>query len=282
MLFVTFIALAPGCGSSAGPVDDAPQKLDELARSGLSGKLELTGSSTLAPLAAEIGKRFESLHPDVRVDVQTGGSSRGVADPTSGLADIGMSSRPLTESEQAGRRSYTIARDGVALLVHRNNPVDSLTDEQIVGVFSGRIDNWGEVGGDDLPITVVNRADGRSELELFTEFFHLKKEDIHEDLVAGENQQGIKTIWGDPTAIMYISVGASQYEIEHGAPLKMLPLRGVVASTATVQDGSYPLSRPLIFITKPEVSPLVQAFLDFATSDNVHDLIEKQAYVPVR
>ena len=93
--------------------------------SSLSGKLVLTGSSTVAPLAGELGKRFESLHPGVRVDVQMGGSSRGIADARQGLADIGMCSRALKETE-SDLLAFTIARDGICIIVHKKNPVTSL------------------------------------------------------------------------------------------------------------------------------------------------------------
>ena len=88
-------------------------------------KLVLTGSSTVAPLAAEIGKRFESLHPNVRVDVQTGGSSRGINDARAGLANIGMASRALKENE-ADLLSFTIALDGISMIINQANPVTSL------------------------------------------------------------------------------------------------------------------------------------------------------------
>ncbi len=86
----------------------------------------LSGSSTVAPLAAEIGKRFESLHPGVRVDVQTGGSSRGINDARAGLADIGMASRALKASE-GDLSSFTIALDGISVIVNRSNPAASLS-----------------------------------------------------------------------------------------------------------------------------------------------------------
>src|SRR5262245_3820261 len=94
-----------------------------------SGKLVLTGSSTIAPLAAEIGKRFEAAHPGVRIDVQTGGSSRGIADARQGLADIGMASRALKKDE-SDLLAFTIALDGVCLIVHQDNPVEKLADQQ--------------------------------------------------------------------------------------------------------------------------------------------------------
>jgi phosphate transport system substrate-binding protein len=133
-------------------------------------KLVLTGSSTIAPLAAEIGKRFEERNPGVRVDVQSGGSSRGVEDARSGLADIGMASRALN-ADEADLKAFAIARDGVGVILHRDNPVHFLTDEQIVAIYTGKTTDWSAVGGKPGRITVVNKAEGRSTLELFLHYF---------------------------------------------------------------------------------------------------------------
>ena len=147
-------------------------------------KLALTGSSTVAPLAAEIGKRFEELHPGMRVDVQSGGSSRGVADTRSGLADIGMASR-APNSDESDFKFFTIARDGVGVILHRDNPVRTLTDEQVVAIYTGKITDWSLVGGKAGKITVVNKAEGRSTLELFLHYFKLKNSDVKAQVVIG-------------------------------------------------------------------------------------------------
>ena len=131
-------------------------------------RLVLTGSSTVAPLAMEIGKRFEKLNPGVRVDVQTGGSSRGIADTRSGLADIGMVSRALQKSE-SDLLAHTIAMDGITLIVNKANPINVLTDEQILAIYTSKLTHWQQTGGTQQAITVVNKAKGRSTLELLFE-----------------------------------------------------------------------------------------------------------------
>lgn len=243
-------------------------------------KLTLTGSSTIAPLASEIAKRYEAAHPDVRVDVQTGGSSRGIADARTGLADIGMSSRALKAEEKDGLREQVLAYDGVCFLIHRNNPVKALSDAQLLAIYTGQITNWKSVGGRDAPITVITRAEGRSEVELFNSYFKTKSPDIKASLVAGENQQGIKTLVGNPDAIVYMSIGTSESELELGAPIKLLPLNGVEASTKSVANGSYPMGRPLVLVTKATPSAAAQAFIDYALSAGVHDLVKAQSFVP--
>ena len=174
--------------------------------SGQHVKLVLSGSSTVGPLVNEVGKRYEESHPGVRIDVQTGGSSRGIRDAKSGLADIGMSSRSLKDSEVEGRQQWPIAMDGVCFIVHAENAAGELTREQLAGVLKGEIQNWNQVGGADAPIEFINRAAGRSELELVSKFFDVDPSAMKADLIAGENQQGIKNVANTPNSISYMSV----------------------------------------------------------------------------
>ncbi|MBX2864604.1 MAG: phosphate ABC transporter substrate-binding protein [Leptolyngbyaceae cyanobacterium MAG.088] len=246
----------------------------------LQGKIILTGSSTVAPLASELGKRFEEDHPHVRVDVQTGGSSRGLADARSGQADIGMMSRDLAIDE-TDVTAYAVAKDGVAIVIHADNPITELSPEKIVEIYKGDVTQWETVGGNDTPISVVNKAEGRSTLEVFLKHFDLKNSEIKAQIIIGDNEQGIKTITGNPDAIGYVSIGAAENSIARGEPLKLLPLEGIEPSTASVQDSSFPLSRTLNFVTSGEPETLSKAFIDFAQSSEVHNIVEQQNFVPI-
>ena len=245
-----------------------------------AARIVVTGSSTVAPLMSEIGRRFEQRHPGVRVDVQTGGSSRGVADARKGLSDIGMASRPA-KADEGDLQWFPIALDGVALILHSSNPVKALTADQVRGIYRGEIQNWSEIGGADLPITVVNKAEGRSTLELFLAYFKLEAAEIRPDVVIGDNQQGIKTVASDPAAIGYVSIGTAEYEIERGTTLQALPLEGVTASIETVRAGRFALSRPLNLVTSQAPEGLAKELIDFAQSPEVRDLIEAQFFVPL-
>ncbi|MCO6428743.1 phosphate ABC transporter substrate-binding protein [Nitrosomonas communis] len=245
-----------------------------------SHKLVLTGSSTIAPLAVELGRRFESLHPGMRVDVQTGGSARGINDTRKGIADIGMVSRAMKADEQ-DLQAVTIALDGIGIIVHASNPVAALTRQQIADIFTGKITNWHEVGGKDARITVVNKAEGRSTLELFLAYFQLKNSEIRPHIVIGDNQQGIKTVSGNPHAIGYVSIGAAEYDAQRGVPLKLLPLDSVAASVVNLRNGDYPLSRPLNLVTRMTPTALAKRFIDFARSEQAYDLVEMQYFIPV-
>lgn len=244
-------------------------------------KLVLSGSSTVGPLAAEIGKRYEKENPSIRVDVQTGGSSLGIREASTGLADIGMSSRALKESENAEAKEWPIAMDGVCFIVHGDNTVGELTEEQLAGVMRGEIKDWKDLGGEPGAIFFVNRTAGRSELELVTKFFGIKEVDMKPDLVAGENQQGIQNVASTPGSISYMSVGASEEAIRFGTKIRMLPLKGIAATVANVESGSFPLSRPLVLVTKHEPTGAAKQFIEYAQSDAVSDLVRELSYVPI-
>jgi phosphate transport system substrate-binding protein len=251
-----------------------------IAADTLSGKLVITGSSTLAPLIGEIGKRFESLYPKVRVDVQTGGSSRGVADARRGLADIGMVSRAMKDEEK-DLYAFPVARDGVGIILHKENPIQALTDEQVIAIYAGKITNWKEVGGKDAPITVVNKAEGRSTLEVFLHYFKLKNVDVKAQVVIGDNEQGVKSLAGNRHAIGYVSIGTAEYDESQGVPVKLLPVGGIAASTENVRNGTFPLSRPLHVVTRTLPTGLAKAFIEYAQSKAVHDIIQQQYFVPL-
>lgn len=246
-----------------------------------SEKIVISGSSTIAPLVAEIAKRYERENPGVQIDVQSGGSSRGVADARSGLADIGMVSRDLKASERE-LTDYPIARDGIAVIIHKSNYIQVLSKEQIRNIYLGQITNWKELGGTDMPITVVNKASGRSTLELFAEFMNLEPADIKANIVIGENEQGIKTVANSPGAIGYVSIGTAEYSERSGTALKLISLGGQVPSTQNVADKKYDLSRTLNLVTKGKPSVAVSHFIDYAQSASVKDLVEEQYFVSLK
>ncbi|MES3007043.1 MAG: phosphate ABC transporter substrate-binding protein [Pseudomonadota bacterium] len=260
--------------------NDSQESVDPRA---ITGQLTLTGSSTIAPLIGEMAKRFEQTHPDTRVDVQTGGSSRGVADARRGTADIGMVSRALNE-EEGDLTAYPIALDGVAMILHRDNPLTVLSAEQIIAIYTGKVTHWNEIGGADAPITVVNKAEGRSTLELFLSYFQLRNEDIKPSIIIGDNQQGIRTVAADPNAIGYVSIGTAAYEASRGTAIKALPMEGVEATLENVRNGAFPLSRPLHLVTlgtAEQIPALARTFIEYAASAEVSDLTEAQYFVPL-
>ncbi len=242
--------------------------------------ISLTGSSTIAPLIMEIGKRFEKGHPGIKVDVQTGGSSRGIKDAREGTAPIGMVSRSSNDDEK-DLKFFTMARDGVSIILHQSNPVKVLSPEQIIKIYKGEIKSWKEVGGKDAPITIVNKAEGRSTLELFLHYFKIKNSEIKASVVIGDNAQGIKTVSGNPNAIGYVSIGTAESSIQEKTPIKLLSMNGIEASTNNVKNGTFPISRPLNLVTKVPPTGAIKEFIDYATSNKVNDLILEQFFVTI-
>lgn len=271
LLFTLVATVTVGCGSGNSPTDD----------SGLSGRLTLTGSSTIAPLAAEMAKRFEKLHPGVRIDVQTGGTGKGIADVRAGAADIGMASRVLKEGEKE-LTTHQIAADGVCLIVHTSNAVSELTDEQVVAIYAGRVNNWSDVGGSDMPMTVVHKAEGRATLEVFLKHFEIENPNVKADVIVGDNEHGVKTVAGAEGAIGYVSIGTAEADAKAGVPIRLLPVGGAAPTTDNVASGKFPMSRPLNFVTGDTPSPLSLAFIRFCQSKDVHDLVVAQYFVPVQ
>lgn len=243
-------------------------------------RITLTGSSTVAPVVADAAKAYEASHPKYRIDVQTGGSSRGIADAKSGLADMGMISRALKE-EESDLTAHRIAVDGVCVITHNTNPIENLTRTQLIDIYTGKISNWKDVGGPAQEIVVVNKAAGRATLEVFLDYVGLDSADVQADVVAGENQQAIKTVAGNESAIGYVSIGAAASEADAGTAIKLVSCDGVPASTASVASGEFPITRPLQVVTMGEVSPAAAAFLEYLKSSQINDIIESHLYVPI-
>ncbi|MBM4000950.1 MAG: phosphate ABC transporter substrate-binding protein [Planctomycetes bacterium] len=272
LLFTAVIACA-GCASAYSVGNALPMDGHR------AGRLTVTGSSTVAPLVTEIAKRFEQRHPGVRIDVQTGGSGKGITDTRVGVADIGMASRRLNPDE-TDLVAHPIAADGVGLIVHRSNPIEELSAERIVAIYTDEVNNWRDVGGDDRGITVVHKAEGRATLEVFLAHFNIDNTKVEADVLVGENEHAVKTVAGAIGAIGYVSIGTAEAAIEGGVPIRLLSLGGVEANTANIADGAFPMSRPLNLVTTDSPSPLALEFVRFCRSADVHDLIRAQYFVP--
>lgn len=262
-------ALAVGLSSACSRPSDS-----------IGGRLVVTGSSTIAPLVAEIARQYEHEQPGRRIDVQSGGSSRGISDVRSGLADIGMVSRAL-DGDERRLQVYPIARDGVGIILNARNPVSALSVAQVAALYRGGIQSWAEVGGPDAPVVVVHKAEGRATLEVFLAHFGLDSREVDADVIVGENEQAIKTVAGSPHAIGYVSIGSAAVDIDHGVPIKLLDVGDVAATLENVRLGTYPVTRPLNLVTREPAQGLPRAFIDYVRSQAATGVFEVQSFVQV-
>lgn len=241
-----------------------------------------TGSSTIAPVVADAAKRYEESHPGVRIEVQTGGSSRGIADTIGGVAELGLVSRVLKDEEKEKLTAHLLAADGVCVVLHKDNPVKQLDKQQLIDIYTKKITNWKDLGGNDATIVVANKAEGRSTLEIFVHYLGLDNADIQADVVVGENLHVINSVVSNPNTVGYVSIGTASAEEKAGTPIKLVVTDGKTPTMEAVRDGSFPITRPLNVVTDAETSPAAQAFLDYLMSTEINDIVEKHYFVPVR
>lgn len=251
------------------------------APAGEARDIRLTGSSTIAPVMQEISKLFEQSEAGTRIFVETGGSSKGIADLRKGLADIAMVSRDLKPGE-ADLKAHVIARDGIAALVHAGNAVNAISQADLRGIFTGAITNWAQVGGASGEIIVVSKGEGSATSVVLNGFLGVTADQIKGDLVATENAQMIKTVSLTPGSIGYVSIGAAVVDIGFGVPVKLIALGDVPATLENVADGSYQATRPLNLVTAGAPDPALSNLLAFSKSTAVSGIIRELSYTPVR
>ncbi|MFW8635315.1 phosphate ABC transporter substrate-binding protein [Cribrihabitans pelagius] len=242
--------------------------------------IRLAGSSTIAPVMLEIGKLYEAGEGKARIFVETGGSSKGIADLRKGLTDVAMVSRELKPSE-ADLTAHVIARDGIAALIHAENPVQEISREELRAIFTGELSNWSQAGGPDREIIVVSKGEGSATSVVLNKFLGVTADQIKGDLVAAENAQMIKTVSLTPDSIGYVSIGAAMIDISFGVPVKLIALGEVPATLENVADGSYKATRPLNLVTTGAEAAELKALVGFSKSEAVSGIIRDLSYTPV-
>ncbi len=240
-------------------------------------RIRVAGSSTMAPLLRAIAARFRTLHPEVEVVVDAGGSGAGLALARAGRIDIGMVSRDIRAAGDL--YAIPIARDGVAIVVGRNNPVSSLDASVLRGLFTGKITDWKTVGGRDRPVHVfVGQAD-RGSSALLTDYLGVTYSDLQPTRVFGDNEERTATVMQDPDALVVVSIAEAERRAREDAPIKLLAVDEVGASSDNVRAGRYPMSRPLMLVSKPLPAGLTKDFIRYALSADVADLVDQHGFV---
>jgi phosphate transport system substrate-binding protein len=239
----------------------------------------VTGSTTIYPLMTDVVQRFKRQNPRVLIEVSSGGSGRGLADLRNGVSEIAMVSRELSDSER-DLFAFPLCRDGAAIVVHRSNALKGLSSQQLSDVLTGRISDWKQLGARPGAIKLAWREEGQAIPELIMQHLKLRPEQIHSDAVILENREAIAFVANDRNAVTLAALGVAERSLKSGKAIKLLAYGGIPASTRTVRDHTYLLSRPLLLVTRTPPTGLQKRLIDFAASGAVTDLQEKHGFVP--
>jgi phosphate transport system substrate-binding protein len=261
--------LVVGCGGTTPTAEPTPTDI--------AGEITFAGSTTLQPLAHQLGEVFQERHPDVTLDIAAGGSVVGIEAIHDGTVDIGMASRALTDEEAEGITQHQVAADVIAMVVNGSNPVEDLALTELRDIYLGRITSWSEVGGPDAPIMVVVRGKNSGTRGAFDKIVLDKQEPAAPDLQTAVAASDVAAMVAEnDNAIGYIGFGHFELDI------KVIAIDGVMPSEETAQDGSYPVVRPLLFMTGPLSQPIAQDFIDFALSEEGQQMVVDEGWVPAQ
>lgn len=273
--------LLAGCGQStssseaASTAEQSTAATSSSAAAELSGKVATGGSTSMEAVIGAFQEAFAEKYPDVDVTYDPTGSGAGITGAQEGSLDIGLSSRAVKE-EETGVTGTTIALDGIAIIVNSENPVADLSLEQMAGIAKGEITNWSEVGGDDAEIVFIGREAGSGTRDGFESIVGVEDECVYSEELTATGAV-IAKVQSNANAIGYASLSALDDTV------KAVTVEGVAPSEETVQDGTYKIQRPFVFVTNDStpLSETAQAFFDFAQSDEADELIRAAGAVPL-
>jgi phosphate transport system substrate-binding protein len=239
-------------------------------------RLRVGGSSSVYVVHVLLAERFMEKHPHIVVKSHSVGSTAGIVGAHEETFDIGMSSRWLEDEELGwGLVHEVICWDAIAAIVHPANPVRDLTMEQLTKIFLGKITNWAEVGGKDMPITVIIREAGSGTRAAWEEILHEDIYPFYTTILPGTG--GVRAgVAGDPSAIGYITIAAVDETV------RALKVDGVKPDAEAVLAGDYGISRPFLFLTEGEPDPLEQKYIDFVLGPEGQQLLADEGMVPVK
>lgn len=241
--------------------------------------ITVAGSTTCLPIAEQAAEHFKE-ETGIGVLVSGLGSSAGIEAVFTGTADIATSSRGLNaEEQQLGLTTIPIAHDGIAVIVNTENPVRNLTVEQLRTMYAGEITNWSEVGGEDLPIQLVNRDEASGTREAFKSIVMDGVPFDRRAAVLSGTGQVRDVVSRSRGAIGYISMGF--VESEHAqTSVRALSINDVAPSEGSIASGMYPISRDLYFFTKGEPTGASADYVDYVLSDDMDEQIREAGFIP--
>jgi phosphate transport system substrate-binding protein len=260
-----------------------------LATPAFAGNVTVKGSDTMVVLGQKWAETYMKTHAGQTVQVTGGGSGTGISALTNGTTDIAESSRSMKDAEKTAVQAkfnqpateMVVARDGVTVYVHKSNPLNELTKDQIKQIYTGKVENWKQVGGPDAKITLYSRENNSGTYVFFKE--HVL--DNADYAVRAQTLPG--------TAAVVNAVARDKNGIGYGGAayaknIKALKIKkdatsaGVAPSAATVKDGSYALARALFFYTRGAPAGDVKAFIDWVLGAEGQKLVTEVGYFPVK
>ncbi|MGI6055211.1 MAG: phosphate ABC transporter substrate-binding protein [Clostridium sp.] len=278
---------AMGCSGNADATTAADTAADTAAETkaasegtaDLSGSITMAGSTSMEKYANALAEVFMEKYPNVSVQAEFTGSSAGVEAVLAGQCDIGNSSRNLKDEEkEKGAAENIVAIDGIAVVTDPSNTAADLTKDQLTEIYTGKVTNWKDVGGSDMPVVVVGREAGSGTRGAFEEILGV------EDACAYANELDstgavMAKVASTPGAIGYVSLDVIDDTV------KVLTLDGTEATEENIKSGDYFLSRPFVMATKGEISEqsdLVKALFDFVYSDEGSELVKSVGLIAVK
>jgi len=237
------------------------------------GGIIIAGSTSVQPFIEKVAEHFMEKHPEIQINVQGGGSTAGIQATFNKICDIGTSSRNLKISEK-DLKIIVIAIDGIAVIVHKDNSVNNLSTEDIRSIFSGKIENWQDLGGRDEKIIPVTREEGSGTRGSFEDM--IMGDGIISDacLVQDSNGSVREIIATTPQGIGYISVGLVD-ERE-----KAVAINDVKPTLANLITCKYKFSRPFLLLLLEEPKGNIKEFIDYVLSKEGQDILKKDGLIP--
>ncbi len=284
IVLVCMLAL-PACGSSANAQSSA---------SGNQKTIEDTGSDTIVNLALAWAEAYQKVNPNVRISVSGGGSGTGLAALINKTTDIANASRKIQDQEKQnaeknGVHPYEIeiARDAIGVIVNPANPVQQLTLQQISDIYSGKITNWKEVGGEDRPIVLLSRESNSGThvffLEQVVRLGNSKDKTLFSpDTLLLPSSEGIMAeARQNPNAIGYDGLGYITPDVKTLAIAPKAGAEYVKPSVETVNNGKYAIARPLFMYTPGEPQGDVKTYLDWIRGPEGQKIVGDLGFVPL-
>ena len=274
---VMALALLAGCGNQTNNdnANNGGDSADNGGAAAVSGTVSTDGSTSMEKVIGALSESYMAANRDVTVNYNPTGSGAGITAVQEGTCDIGLSSRALKDEEKAaGLQETVLAYDGIAIIVHTDNPVSDLTLEQIAQLYTGELTNWKDVGGNDAQVVLIGREAASGTRDGFESITGTKDKCQYRQELTSTGDV-ITAVSQNPDAIGYASLAAIKDSV------KALSVDGVTPSEATVKDGSYPVQRPFVLVTVEgkTLSAAAQSFFDYATSADAADIIAKAGAV---